>query len=204
MTHERSTDAWTALIARFADAQIERVEATSDMHDVAEMLMYHQPVSDALVERADNGECTAPGFDEAALVALENRLGTSLPPSYRRFLAATDGLVVASHVSLLPASDVDWYRLLDPESVESWQSNDEATDAQYDVYGPAQDCIHMRTRHLYGALQISTSIDGDVLLLVPAVRFGDEWEAWFLGAKNPGAVRYRSFADMVDALFFVD
>ena len=204
MTLERSTGEWTALLARFCDEQIRRVEATSDLHDVAEMLTHHQPVSDSLVERADLGECMAPGLDEAALAGLERRLGSPLPPSYRRFLAATDGLVVASNVSLLPACDVGWYRDLDHDAVESWQRWEEASDAQYEVYGPAQDCIYMRPRHLRTALQISTSIDGDVLLLVPAVRFGHEWEAWFLGAKNPGANRYRSFDEMVDVLFFGD
>ena len=58
----------------------------------------------------------------------------------------------------------------------------------------------MRPRHLRMALQVSTELDGDVLLLVPGVRFGAEWEAWFLGAKNPGAYRYRSFADMFRAV----
>jgi len=66
------------------------------------------------------------------------------------------------------------------------------------VYGADQDCVHMRARHLRRALQVSASCDGDVLLLVPAVRFGDEWEAWFLGAKNPGAFRFKSFRALMD------
>ncbi len=166
------------------------------------------PDCKALRARAKKGQPLNGPATEDALVALEARIGMALPPSYRDFLQACDGLVVPSFVSLLPAAQVDWLHVLDPDTVSGWtESNgndDLASDEQYDVYGADQDCIHMRTPHLHQALQISSNCDGDVLLLVPAVRFGAEWEAWFLGAKNPGAYRFRSFRALLEQQVLAD
>ncbi len=193
---------WPAVLADFCTRKQKKLSDPTLADDLAGLLDHRRPVSRGLQERARRGEFTAPGLDARALLALETRLGLRLPPSYRAFLVATDGLYAGSGPSLLPAADVDWMHHLDPAAVESWIANigHEATDAQYALYGSAQDCIHMRTRHLRRALQVSTERDGDVLLLIPGVRFGAEWEAWFLGAKNPGAYRYRSFDEMFRAV----
>lgn len=45
-------------------------------------------------------------------------------------------------------------------------------------------------------------MDGDVILLNPKTRFGDEWEAWYFSNALPGAKRYQSFADLVQAEIF--
>lgn len=181
-----------AYAARLADDGVDADRLTAT-------LSYAMPEPKALMARARKGHALNAGAGEEKLAALEARLGMPLPPSYREFLAASDGLVVPDFVSLLPAADVDWLRVRESETIEAWnQGAEEASDADYDVYGADQDCIHMRPRHLHDALQVSASGDGDVLLLVPAVRFGDEWEAWFLGAKNPGAFRFRSFRDLLE------
>lgn len=181
------------------DYSRRRTAALSDpetAEQVAATAEWHLPRSDELIERARRLRFTAPGLDEAALATLESRLGTALPPSYRDFLRTSDGLC-SGFLMLLPGREIGWLRDIDAETMNGWNDNDdEASDAQYAVYGPDQDCIHMRTRYLLNALQISTNIDGDVFLLIPDVRFGEEWEAWHLGAKNPGAYRYRSFAEL--------
>lgn len=161
-----------------------------------------EPASKPLLQRTRRGQLVNTACNEAELTALEVRLGTSLPPSYRDFLLTSDGLVVANFVSLLPAAQVDWFANLDTNgAIEAWNQNtNEATDEHYAIYGADQDCIHVRPRHLRTALQISTSCDGDVLLLIPDVHFGDEWEAWFFGNKNPGAYRFRSFRDLMEQL----
>ncbi|MEU5633157.1 SMI1/KNR4 family protein [Streptomyces rishiriensis] len=54
-----------------------------------------------------------PGADESAIVAAEERLGRRLPPSYREFLAVSDGWHVeqtAGIYQLGGAADVDWFR----------------------------------------------------------------------------------------------
>ncbi len=164
-----------------------------------------EPEPKPLVARARKGQALNAAASEATLLALESRLGQALPPSYRDFLATSDGLVVPDFVSLLPAADVDWLHVRAPDTVAAWtQDADEATDEEYAVYGADQDCVVMRPRHLHRALQVSTTCDGDVLLLIPGVRFGDEWEAWFLGAKNPGAYRFRSFRDLLEQSVLIE
>lgn len=189
---------WPECLAEYSRRRARALADPEAADSESGMAEHHRPLSPALVERAQRLQFTAPGTDEQRIAALEERLGLGLPPSYRQFLGATDGLF-GGFVMLLPAEQVDWLRNLEPEMIEGWcDVRHEATDAQYARYGPDQDCIFMRPRHLHTALQISTSIDGDVLLLIPEVRFGEEWEAWFLGAKNPGAYRYRSFAELFD------
>lgn len=189
---------WPALLAEYSRRRAQALADPETASMVAGMAEHHLPLSPVLVERAQRFEFTADGAGEERIAALESRLGLRLPKSYREFLAASDGLF-GGFVMLLPVDQVDWLRELEPDMIKGWVDEvNEATDEQYARYGPDQDCIFMRPRHLRTALQISTSIDGDVLLLIPEVRFGDEWEAWFLGAKNPGAYRYRSFAELFD------
>jgi hypothetical protein len=166
------------------------------------------PACKPLVARAKKGNPLNVPAKDADLAALEARIGHALPPSYREFLQAADGMVVPGLLALLPAAQVAWLHELEPGTVAAWNEGntdaDAATDEQYAVYGADQDCIHMRPAHLRQALMVSTSADGDVLLLVPAVRFGDEWEAWHLGAKNPGAYRFRSFRALMEQKVLVD
>lgn len=165
-----------------------------------------EPTSKALLQRARHGKLLNAACSEDGVAALETRLGVPLPPSYREFLLTSDGLVLPDFVSLLPAAQVDWFRNLDTSNaIAAWnRTTDEASDEDYAVYGEDQDCIHMRPRHLRTALQISMTCDGDVLLLIPDVRFGEEWEAWFFGSKNPGAYRFRSFRDLMEQQVLAD
>jgi len=181
------------------DFEARLAEEGVDTDELLAALASASPDSPALAQRAALGQLRAAPCPAAELAALEARLGTGLPPSYREFLLAANGLVVPDTVSLLPAAQVAWLKDVDPETIAAWSDthDDEASDEQYATYGPDQDCVHMRTRHLRTALRISTTLDGDVFLLIPEVRFGAEWEAWFLGSKNPGAYRYRSFRELM-------
>ncbi len=52
------------------------------------------------------------------------------------------------------------------------------------------------------AWQISSTEDGYVYLLNPLIiDHRNEWEAWDFGSKYPGAYRYRSFWDMMQAIY---
>jgi hypothetical protein len=103
------------------------------------------------------------GASEARIEALEERLGTTLPPSYRQFLRVSDGW---SHVDnhngpLLSTAEVGWLRDLDPETVEIWGEEEPGTspitDEDYFVYGEEQDCIHARPEYFRTALQRAVS-----------------------------------------------
>lgn len=195
---------WKKVLREFS----ERIEdAGIGPDELVSALEYGEPTSKILLRRAKRGSVLNTPCSLKELAALEARLGTPLPPSYRDFLLASNGLIVPDLVSLLPAGQVNWLAALDRHNlIEAWNktSDGEASDEEYAIYGADQDCIFMRPRHLRTALQISTTADGDVLLLVSDVRFGAEWEAWFLGNKNPGAYRYRSFREMMEQRVLVE
>jgi hypothetical protein len=184
-------------------AWVERLKEDGlDAGRLVSTLEWGTPASKPLLARAKKGNPLNVPAKDADVAALEARIGHALPPSYREFLQTTDGLVVPDFLALLPAAQVAWLHEVDPGTVQAWNEGntreDDATDEQYAVYGADQDCVHMRPAHLKQALMVSATADGDVLLLVPAVRFGEEWEAWHLGAKNPGAFRFRSFRALME------
>ena len=66
------------------------------------------------------------GADEQRLVALEERLGTRLPPSYRSFLGASDGwLNLGPFMSSMRTTDtVGWFRDADSEAWHDLRGGD--------------------------------------------------------------------------------
>jgi hypothetical protein len=74
------------------------------------------------------------------------------------------------------------------------------SDEEYLIYGEAQDCSKLRCEYLSEALEISKRGEGAIYLLNPqVVTLDGEWEAWFFGDWLPGADRYRSFQEMMQA-----
>ncbi|MER5365008.1 SMI1/KNR4 family protein [Streptomyces sp. NPDC002722] len=146
------------------------------------------------------GRCDPP----QELAALEARLGTVLPPSYREFLLTSDGwLDTTSGIRrLLPVREIGWVRDLDPELTEGWTGGgepDDVPDEQYFVHGDEQEPWTIRTEYLNDLLKISHTPGAlDVYLLNPRVVTPDgEWEAWYFAHWLPGAVRHRSFRDLM-------
>jgi len=151
-----------------------------------------------------------PPATEAQLAALEGRLGARLPPSYRAFLATTNGWSVATTFAglLLPAERVGWLRDRNPELVAIWgpggvwHAGDDIPDAYYLTYGEGSDPTAVRAQHFQTALQVSDPryLDGECFLLNPqVVTAGGEWEAWFFAHWLPGARRYRPVSFHNDA-----
>lgn len=146
-----------------------------------------------------------PGASEAQLTAAEHRLGTRLPPSYRSFLECTNGLrqpqefVGGSGGHFWPAEELDWFRTRNMEWIEAYNHDPyPVPDSLYNVYGDQQDCVHFRAEYLYDCLELSHDGDSAVYLLNPRIVTADgEWEAWSFANWHPGAVRYRSFAEMM-------
>ena len=151
------------------------------------------------------------GFEPASpdsIAAAESRLGVLLPPSYKSFLAVSDGwrALTPFIYRVRPIDEVDWFRVENEHWVDAFNPPDEAArpdlpDHEYFTYGKGDDddgrSHDFRSRHLRSMLQISDVGDGVWLLNPEAVTPDGEWEAWFFANWIPGAHRYASFAHML-------
>ncbi|HEX5504454.1 MAG TPA: SMI1/KNR4 family protein [Thermomicrobiales bacterium] len=177
---------WRALLTRWSAELIAADEAEGE------------PLPPEVVA---SGWLGYPGATEAQLSAAEARLGVRLPPSYRQFLAVTNGW---RHTGtfidrLWPAEEIDWFRVRNQDWIDAYTDPaDDApvplSDAAYRVYGDEQSSVTFRSADLQAALEISDVGDSAILLLNPRVVTPDgEWEAWFFANWLPGATRHPSF-----------
>jgi hypothetical protein len=143
------------------------------------------------------------GASEEQLLKAEGRLKIKLPPSYRAFLAASNGWQNASREVpvLKPIEKIRWFKREHREWVQAYldpmQGRDAILPAEQDYFNYAEgDTVNFDVKHLAQTLCISEVGDSAVLLLNPMVIWPDgEWEAWLFANWLPGACRYRSFAD---------
>lgn len=145
------------------------------------------------------------GAAEERLAAVEAKLKVKLPPSYRTFLTASNGLQNASRAVpvLKPVEKLKWFGREHREWVQAYTTPMQGLDlplpAEQDYFnyaGEHRDSFD--TKHLAQTLCISEVRDSGVLLLNPMVVWSDgEWETWFFADWVPGTVRYRSFAEWV-------
>jgi hypothetical protein len=127
-----------------------------------------------------------PGASAEEIEIAERRLGTTLPPGYRSFLATTNGSgPIGSFVRRLrPVDEIRWLRDEDPELIRIW------------VEATGDDALAT-------TLVVSDEEDGARVLLNPAVVDEDgEWEAWFFAHWVPGAEPYSSFRALVEETYF--
>ena len=148
--------------------------------------------TDPLVTPAvlEGGWLGAPAADEVQVGALEARLGTRLPPSYRAFLRASNGFLQPGMIvpRLLPTDEVRWLRDSDPDTIPSWTQGLEQAAA-----AGSTDSFE---RYLPTALQVSARerVGTAMYLLNPQVVSADgEWEAFYFAHWIPGANRFPSF-----------
>ena len=158
-----------------------------------------EPYSLELARVYEKGDIINHAVSEEEIEVVEAKLGVKLPPSYIDFLKYSNGLLLPDKfTNLLPLKDIDWFYTLNQEWVDIWnEEEDEVPDDQYFIYGTEQDSCLMRNKYLKTALQISDSVEGDVLLLNPEVKFGEEWEAWWFGNALAGAKRFKSFQELL-------
>ena len=141
-----------------------------------------------------------PGATEAEIASAEQRLGVRLPPSYRAFLADTNGF---DHLGpfiyrLYNASEIDWFRVRNQDWIEAYQSGDDISPEEH-LANP-DDCVRFRAAYLSSCLQISEEGDSAVVLLNPeVVNHEGEWETWFFANWRPGAERFPSFRAYVES-----
>ncbi|MFB8034415.1 SMI1/KNR4 family protein [Streptomyces sp. NPDC056004] len=187
------THPWRDLLRRWSEEWLDPV-----LHEQER----HQPFPDEVRAARRLG---SEGATPEELAALEARLGTVLPPSYREFLQTSDGWLdtTTSIRRLLPVRETGWLKDLDPELIDLSTGGQEPVDIpdeDYFVYGDDQDPCAVRTEYLTDMLKISHTPEAlDVYLLNPHIITPDgEWEAWYLAHWLPGAVRYRSFWDLMN------
>ena len=148
-----------------------------------------------------------PGATEAELAQLEARLQQPLPPSYRAFLASSNGFGPIDYFiyELSSTSEVEWLAVKETFLVDLWEDDPtppdhpELADEPYLLYDGNQPEGLLRPGHMRQCLLISNWGDAGFLALNPAQQHEGEWEAWHFANWHPGATRYRSFADLLHA-----
>jgi cell wall assembly regulator SMI1 len=140
-----------------------------------------------------------PGATQGEITLAEQRLGVRLPPSYRAFLAASNGFddIGPFIYRMYNATEIDWFRVRNQDWIDAYQRGEDISPEEH-LANP-QDCVRFRSAYLSSCLQISEEGESAVVLLNPEVINGEgEWETWFFANWNPGATRYPSFRAYVD------
>lgn len=147
------------------------------------------------------------GATDEDISAVENRLGRTLPLSYKSFLKVTNGWLIFDDLlgGLCPIQEVEYYATKHQDLIDAWNEgvkmSGEAipvSDEEYFVYGEEQDSAVFREEYLQSSVKIGGDENNGTILLNPEIVFADgEWEAWNLAAWYPGAYRYRSFLEMM-------
>ncbi|MFD5270443.1 SMI1/KNR4 family protein [Streptomyces sp. NPDC058335] len=137
-----------------------------------------------------------PGAEEAAIAAAEERLGRRLPPSYREFVAVSDGWHVdetAGVYQLGGVADIDWFE--DPFGMTGlYERNLGDSPRQEDVL-----LAGMWQR----ALRLETDSDMSYALLDPGDSDQDgEWALYvYKGWSGEFPDRYPSFRAYMEAMY---
>ena len=152
--------------------------------------------------RLPGGWLGRPGATDEQIRTAESRLGTALPSSYRSFLRFSNGWqsfgrFVTNPGPLWSTDEVDWFRVRNQSWIDAWTEG-------YLSSMSAQDEVPELPEHLAMPylLEVSAAGDSAILLLNPLVMAADgEWEAWDFASWYPGAIRYRSFWELMNARF---
>jgi hypothetical protein len=156
-------------------------------------------VSDASDESVRNGWLGFEPATEDEITAAEGRLGTSLPPSYRDFLAVTNGWRWAGEfvTRLCTTEDVALFRDMSDfvcQMLDEFEQEDLDED-------PEDEEVHA-AKKWSRAVQVSLEGDLTYFVLDPGdVNAEGEWAAYRYASWSDGPQRYESFADLMYAMF---
>ncbi|MER5730727.1 SMI1/KNR4 family protein [Streptomyces sp. NPDC002138] len=177
---------WHDFLGRWQEEWVPRANADAENDEAEDD--HERGRSAALLGR--------PGADESAIAAAEERLGRRLPPSYRAFLAASDGWQVdqtAGVYRLGGAADVDWFG--DPFDMTPMYEEELGDD-------PRQEDVLMAGMWRR-ALRLETESDITYALLDPGDRDADgEWALYvYKGWSGEFPDRYPSFRAYMEAMY---
>ena len=156
-----------------------------------------------------SGLITYAGATGQQLSEAEERLDTSLPPSYRNLLKASNGFrpVGFGFEKFHSSESVEWFVTGYDYWINAYLEGTEdlalptVPDDRYFVYGAAQSACPTRVEYLEGCLEItppSLVHQDHIFLLNPAIKTGNgEWEAWSFANWKAGATRYKCLWDML-------
>ncbi|WP_051906840.1 SMI1/KNR4 family protein [Methylomarinum vadi] len=171
--------------------------------------------NDLIDEVLLNNGLLFPPADKSVIDALERRLQVTLPESYKEFLQVSNGMLNV-YGRLLPDNEVDWLRIRDKETMETWwiegdEPDEEVPDVGYfsyeanDVFGNAEDT---RVEYLEKCLQIGDTnqiMNASLWLLNPVIQNGpNDWECWVWNPGDPSVPRYRNFKEMMEIRYRID
>ncbi|MFZ6736077.1 SMI1/KNR4 family protein [Undibacterium sp. Ji42W] len=148
--------------------------------------------------------------------ALEKRLKSRLPQSYRDFLTVSNGQFqllgqLSWNFSDSAFHSIDKVILFANSSGQphkAWinaYEDTEVPDEEYFVYGEKQNVPAIRAIYLNEAIEIShfpAKVE-EFILLNPHVKTQNgEFETWWLSPRHPGAMRYKTFADFMISIYY--
>ena len=157
-------------------------------------------------EILNSGWLGFPGASQEEIGVLEERLGIELPPSYRRFLQTTNGWRNSGSFihRVWSTHEIAWFSEHHQQWIDAYTDPRHKlppiSDEDYYRHGEEQAPTTFRGEYLQTDLQISDVGDSAVYLLNPKVVTNEgEWKAWFFANWLPGADRYRSFRELMEA-----
>ncbi|GHJ36946.1 SMI1/KNR4 family protein [Streptomyces sp. TS71-3] len=166
-----TVDGWRAFLREYS-ADFLRVADENERFNVTD-------------EQTESGWLGFEGAGEAEIAELEGRLGTPLPPSYRTFLATSDGWhqLGSSMWEMRTAKEVGWFRDVEPETC--------------DILDEGDDELGALVRR---GLLISREGDAEYWFLDPETVSPDgEWAAYTWSSWAFLSDEYPSFAALVAA-----
>ncbi|MQY09220.1 SMI1/KNR4 family protein [Actinomadura macrotermitis] len=164
-----------------------------DEHDPRQ----HQEPAPAAVQDRWLG---APPATEAGLEAAERRLGCALPPTYRAFLATTNGWRNLQGIvdSFRSADQIGWLHELEPHWAEGWAHQADEEDLDEDVAAHFGQIAALLRR----GLLISLDADLTIIFLDPQdVDAGGDWAVYqYSSWSDLGPQRHAGLQDCFEDL----
>ena len=157
-----------------------------------------------------------PPADKSIIEKVEQRLQMTLPSSYKDFLEVSNGMLNVFG-RLLPINEIDWLRVRDKETMETWWIEGDKPDSNipnseyldYEALGVfGADEFTFRVEYLEKCLQIGDDnqvMNASLWLLNPVIQTApNDWEGWVWNPGDPSIRRYRNFKEMMEISYRFD
>lgn len=162
--------------------------------------------------------------NSSELATAESRIGRQLPASYRHFVLVTGGKWLVESAGglqnsgpsgrFLQINQIGSFKAIDAINWKAWETaragvpTVDVAAEEYYRYGyrakPLEPQFRYRSSHLDHLIKVGELEQGSIVALNPAEVTSDkEWEAWLL-SPQVGAMRYRSFAELMQHIAYQD